>query len=326
MFDADRNRSTLAACEPTVLMGQPQSASDVYERSDEDACMCIQVGVLKRMGGAVTAIAYVDSGERNGALVGSSEGELILVNLETLHLQTEADADSVMELTKPCRADGPIHAILPMPVGALVVLLRPDCVIEMYDINTSQTIGEFKAGDKSAFLTVRHFSAEFRKICQADKSAVATVSKTKELKKRVLGSRKKMVRQFWKPSSVRAAPLSDLRSGTWLRKGGVRGVWVELSGAGDARELAVQHGGERAAGGGHRADERVGPKQPRHLRGQRAHHRGGGRPRARSGGRSAQGACVFCVCVCVCVCVSTGWGNPGWACGHARQPCTPPRG
>jgi hypothetical protein len=101
------------------------------------------------MGGAVTAIAYVDSAETNGALVGSAEGELVLVNLETENLE---QLESVTQLTKPCRADGPIHAILKQPVGAVVVLLRPHGVIEMYDINTSQTIGEFKAGAKVGFL------------------------------------------------------------------------------------------------------------------------------------------------------------------------------
>jgi len=45
--------------------------------------------------------------------------------------------------------------------------------------------------------------------CQADKSAVATMAKTKELKKRLCGKqRQNRFRQFWKPSPVRAALLS----------------------------------------------------------------------------------------------------------------------
>ncbi len=42
--------------------------------------------------------------------------------------------------------------------------------------------------------------------CQADKSAVATVSYTKEVNKRYgVYAKRELFRQFWKPSSVRAA-------------------------------------------------------------------------------------------------------------------------
>jgi len=50
--------------------------------------------------------------------------------------------------------------------------------------------------------------------CQADKSAVATVATTKELKKRSWGIYQDRIvfRQFWKPSPVRA-PLLSARKG-----------------------------------------------------------------------------------------------------------------
>jgi len=57
-------------------------------------------------------------------------------------------------------------------------------------------------------------------LCQADKSAGATVSKTKALKKRY-GGKRESSRQFWKPFAVRAALLSALfRPGTTVHAGG----------------------------------------------------------------------------------------------------------
>ncbi|KAK3277005.1 hypothetical protein CYMTET_14959 [Cymbomonas tetramitiformis] len=111
-----------------------------------DTHLNTQVALQNRMEKSVVAMAYSRS-EYKLALTASEGGEITLHEVD----MSQGTATSDTPLAKP-KPYGAINAIIWEGPGSLVQLLRDNSVIELYDINTATSLGEFQSQPGCDFL------------------------------------------------------------------------------------------------------------------------------------------------------------------------------